>query len=381
LCYNFFQIIIEGGIVNWKDLTLGIEEEYQIVDPDSRELTSYVSEILDEGAVVFRDQVKPEFLQSQVETGSHICRNIKEARAEVQRLRGMVIDIATRNNRKIVAAGTHPFSRWQDQIITDKDRYKTLLKDMHLIAQRLLIFGMHVHVGIPDKDMRIDVMNQAAYFMPHILTLSTSSPFWSGRFTGLKSYRSVIFEDLPRTGPPEYFDSDQEYSRYVDTLVKTGCIDEPTKIWWDIRPHPKFPTLEFRMCDCTTKVDEVIAIAALIQAVVAKLIQLRENNQTWRIYRRGLIAENKWRAIKDGVDGKLIDFGKQEEIPVRFLMEELLEFIADVVEELGTQNEIEYIRTILKEGTSADRQLRKFEETQSMEAVVDMLAEETVLGI
>ncbi len=366
--------------MNWKELTIGIEEEYQIIDPESRELTSFISEILDQGAVLFRDQVKPEFLQSQIETGSHICRNIKEARQEVTRLRSIVSDIAARNNRKIVAAGTHPFSRWQDQIITDKERYKTLLKDMNLIAQRLLIFGMHVHIGIPNKDLRIDVMNQAAYFMPHILSLSTSSPFWAGRFTGLKSYRCVVFEDLPRTGPPEYFESDQDYQRYINTLINTNCIDEPTKIWWDIRPHPRFPTLEFRMCDCTTTITDAIAIAALIQAVVAKLIRLRENNQTWRIYRRGLIAENKWRAIKDGVDGKLIDFGKQEEVPARFLIEELLEIVSDVVDELGTGDEIDHIRTILKNGSSADRQIRKFEETQSMEAVVDMLAEETVMG-
>jgi len=366
--------------VDIHDLTIGIEEEYQIIDPETRELTSYISEILDQGAVVFRDQVKPEFLQSQIETGSHVCRNIKEARAEVKRLRTMVADIADKNNRKIVAAGTHPFSRWQDQIITDKERYKTLVKDMHLIAQRLLIFGMHVHVGIPDKNMRIDIMNQIAYFVPHILTLSTSSPFWAGRYTGLKSYRSVVFEDLPRTGLPEYFDSYQEFERYTDTLVKTGCIDEPTKIWWDVRPHPQFPTLEFRMSDCITKMDDVIAVAALIQAVVAKLIQLRENNQTWRIYRRGLLAENKWRAIKDGIDGKLIDFGCQKEVPVRFLMRELLEFVDDVVDQLGTREEIEHINTILEQGTSADRQLKKYNETNSMEAVVDMLADETVIG-
>ena len=366
--------------MDYKELTIGIEEEYQIIDPESRELTSYISEILDQGAILFRDQVKPEFLQSQIETGSNVCRNIKEARQEITRLRSVVNDIAQKNNRKIVAAGTHPFSKWEDQIITDKDRYKTLLKDMHMLAQRLLIFGMHIHIGIPDKDMRIDVMNQAVYFMPHILTLSTSSPFFGGRYTGLKSYRSVIFEDLPRTGPPEYFDSHDDYTRYINTLIKTGCIDEATKIWWDIRPHPKFPTLEFRMCDCTTKIDEVIAIAALVQAVVAKLIQLREKNQTWRIYRRGLIAENKWRAIKDGLDGKLIDFGLEEEVPSRFLIEELLTIVDDVVDELGTRQEIDYIRTMLISGTSADRQIRKYEETGSMEAVVDMLAEETAEG-
>lgn len=362
------------------DLTIGIEEEYQIIDPESRALTSYISDMLETGAVLFRDQVKPEFLQSQIETGTQVCRNIKEARQDLTRLRRIVYDTAQKNGRKIVAAGTHPFSRWQDQIITDKDRYKALLADMKMLAQRLLIFGMHVHIGIPDKDLRIDIMNQFAYFMPHILTLSTSSPFWLGRNTGLKSYRSVIFEDLPRTGLPEYFDSSADYERYINILARTGCIDEATKIWWDIRPHPRFPTLEFRMCDCTTKIDEVIAIAALIQAVVAKLIKLRRSNQTWRIYRRGLIEENKWRAIKDGIDGKLIDFGKEEEAPLRFLMEELLEIIDDVVDELGTRQEIDYIRTILREGSSADRQLRKFQETNSLEAVVDMLAEETILG-
>ncbi len=363
-----------------EDLTIGIEEEYQIIDPETRELTSYISEFLDKGAVLFRDQVKPEFLQSQVEIGSHVCRNIREARQEVIRLRSIVGEIADKHNRKIVAAGTHPFSRWEDQIITDKDRYKGLLDAMKIIAQRLLIFGMHVHVGIPDPDLRIDIMNQMTYFVPHIFALSTSSPFWMGRNTGLKSYRSVVFEDLPRTGLPHYFESNEQYERYIDTLIKTECIDEPTKIWWDIRPHPKFPTLEFRMCDCVTKIDEVIAIAALIQAVVAKLIQLRKVNQSWRIYRQSLIAENKWRAVKDGIDGKLIDFGKEEQVPLRLLMEELLELIDDVVDQLGTRGEIEYIRTMLIEGSSADRQLRIYHETEDMTAVVDMLAKETIMG-
>lgn len=366
--------------MNLEDLTIGIEEEYQIIDPETRELTSYISEILNKGAVLFRDQVKPEFLQSQIETGSQVCRNVREARQEVTRLRQIVCDIADKNGRKIVAAGTHPFSRWEDQIVTDRDRYKGLEKDFQMIANRLLIFGMHVHIGIPDPDLRIDIMKQMTYFVPHILTLSTSSPFWNGRVTGLKSYRSVIFEDLPRTGLPEYFDSAQEYERYVQTMIKTNCIEDPTKIWWDIRPHPKFPTLEFRMCDCTTKIDEVIAIAALIQAIVAKLIKFRKVNRTWRIYRRTLIAENKWRAVKDGIEGKLIDFGIEQEVPLRFLTEELLDIIDDVVDELGSRREIEYIRTMLLNGSSADRQIRKYQETDSLEAVVDMLAEETTMG-
>ena len=327
-----------------------------------------------------RPQLKPELLQSQVEVGSKVCKNIKEAGKEIRRLRSMLSDIAERNHRRIVAAGTHPFSHWQDQIVTDQERYVGLYDSMQYVARRLLIFGMHVHVGIEDKEMRIDIMNQIRYFMPHILTLSTSSPFWRGQDTGFKSYRNIVFEDLPRTGIPERFDSAGEYDRFVNTLVKSGCIDEPSKIWWDIRPHSKFPTLEFRICDCTTKVKEVIAIAALIQAIVAKLIQLREINQTWRIYRRSLIAENKWRAIKDGIEGKLIDFGKEREVPLRFLMEELLEFIDDVVDPLEIREEIEYIPTILEVGTSADRQLKCYKETGSFEKVIDQLTEETIEG-
>lgn len=366
--------------MNFEDLTIGIEEEYQIIDPESRELTSYISEFLEEGAMVFRDQVKPEMLQSQVETGSHVCRNIAEARAEVTRLRRLVSEIAEKNNRKIVAAGTHPFSRWQDQLVTDKDRYKGLIQDMQYVAKRLLIFGMHVHVGIPDRDLRIDIMNQMTYFMPHILTLSTSSPFWLGTNTGMKSYRSIVFQDLPRTGLPEYFNSAAEYEHHVSQLLKMNCIEEPTKIWWDIRPHPKFPTLEFRVCDCTTRIDDVIAIAALLQALVAKLGTLRKRNQTWRMYRRSLIEENKWRALKDGIEGKMLDLGKQEEVPVRFLLEEMLELVDDVVDPLGTRQEVEKIKNILKDGTSADRQLRTFQASGSLEAVVDMLADETIAG-
>ncbi len=366
--------------MNIEDLTIGIEEEYQIIDPETGKLTSFITEFLDKGAVLFREQVKPEFLQSQIEIGSHVCRNIKEARQEVTRLRSIVSNIAQKSNRRIVAAGTHPFSRWQDQVITDRERYKGLADDMKIVAQRLLIFGMHIHIGIPDPDLRIDVMNQMTYFVPHIFALSTSSPFWMGRNTGLKSYRTVVFEDLPRTGLPEYFASYQEYDSYVETLSTTGCIENATKIWWDMRPHPKFPTLEFRMCDCVTKIDEVIAIAALVQALVAKLIHLRKNNQSWRIYRRGLIAENKWRATKNGIEGKLIDFGKTEEVPLRLLMEELLEIIDDTVDRLGTRQEVEYIRTILKEGTSADRQLQKYHETGDLKAVVDMLADEPIIG-
>ena len=364
--------------MDFSDLTLGVEEEYQIIDGETRELTSYVGDVLEQGAVIFRDQVKPELLQSQVEIGSHVCRNIREARQEVTRLRRMVSEIAERNGCRIVSAATHPFSRWQDQIITEKDRYKALYSSMKVIAQRLLIFGMHVHVGIPDRQLRIDVMNQLSYFIPHVLSLSTSSPFWLGQYTGLKSYRSVIVEDLPRTGIPEYFNTAAEYDQFLEILIKTKCIDEPTKIWWDIRPHPKFPTLEIRVCDAMPRVNHVIAVVALLQAMVAKLIQLRLNNQTWRQYRRALVEENKWRAIKDGLDGHLLGLGKTEQVPTRFLVEEMLEFVDDVVDPLESREEIERVRDILKEGTSADRQIQIFERTGSLEAVVDMLADETM---
>lgn len=364
--------------MDFSDLTVGVEEEYQIIDPETRELTSYVAQILNKGATIFRDQVKPEFMQSQIEIGSHVCRNVDEVRSELVRLRKSVHDVAHESGCRIVAAGTHPFSRWHDQLVTDGTRYKALKEQYELLANRLLIFGMHIHVGIPDPDLRIDIMKQMTYFAPHISALATSSPFWFGRKTGLKSYRSVVFESLPRTGLPEYFDSWQEYTDYVEFLQTTGTIDEPTKIWWDIRPHPKFPTVEFRFCDCTTKVDEVVAIVALVQAVVAKLCQLREKNQTWRIYRRSLIAENKWRAVKGGLDASLIDFGKKEEVPLRLLLQELLDLVDDVVDELGSRNEIKYIQEMIKNGTSADRQIRTFEEHGSMQAVVDMLAEETM---
>jgi len=362
-----------------EELTIGIEEEYQIIDTESRELKSFISEFMEQGAMLFHENVKPEFLQSQIEVGSRVCKNINEARSEICRLRNLVSDIASKNNCKIIAAGTHPFSKWEDQLVTNKERYRGLLDSMQIVAKRLLIFGMHVHIGIKDRNLRIDIMNQMRYFMPHILTLSTSSPFWWGQKTGFKSYRSIVFEDLPRTGIPEIFNSSVEYDQYINTLINCGCIDEATKIWWDIRPHSNFPTLEFRICDCTTKVNEVIAIVALIQSLVAKLIKLRKMNQSWRTYRSSMIAENKWRAIKDGVKGKLVDFGKQTEVPVRDLIEEMIELVEDVLDPLGTRKDVEYIFTLLNEGSSADRQLSCFERTDSLEAVVDQLSEETMI--
>lgn len=358
-------------------LTLGIEEEYQIIDPQTRELKSYIQEFLEQGRIVLQDQIKAEFLQSQVEVGSQICQNIQELRTEVIRLRRSICDLAEKNGLAFAAASTHPFSSWTVQDVTRGERYTQLRTDMADLARRMLIFGMHIHVGIEDKETLIDVMNQARYFLPHLLALSTSSPFWAGRDTGLKSYRTVIFQSLPRSGLPPILDSWADYQGMVQTLVKTRCIDEPTKIWWDIRPHPKFPTLEFRVCDICTRVEEAVCIAAIVQAIVAKLIKLRMNNQSWRAYRHHLITENKWRAVRYGIEGKLIDFGRQEEIPTATLVRELVELVDDVVDELGTREEVKYVETILSEGTSADRQIKVFRETQSMPAVVDHLIAET----
>ncbi len=360
--------------------TVGIEEEYQIIDPETRELTSYVQEFLDQGQVVLKDQIKPEFMQSQVEVGSQICADMREARTEVIRLRSTVCKLAQDNGLVVAAASTHPFSMWSRQEVTVKERYFKQLEEMADLAKRLLIFGMHVHIGIDDRDLRIDVMDQARYFLPHLLALSTSSPFWHGRNTGLKSYRSIVFENLPRSGPPPDFDSWSEYERFVDLLIKTGCVQDGTRIWWDIRPHPKFPTIEFRVTDICTKVDEAICVAALIQAIVVKLIKLRHNNQMWRRYRHHLITENKWRAVRHGIEGKLLDFGRQEEVRTRDLITELLELVDDVLDDLGSRADVEYANTILAEGTSADRQLATFAETGDLKAVVDRLVEETRAG-
>ena len=363
------------------DFTLGIEEEFQIIDPVTRELRSHITEMIDEGRMILGEQVKPEMHQSMIEVGTGICNNIQEARADLVRLRRTISTLAESKGLRIAAASTHPFSNWKDQKITPDQHYEALINEMQFLAHSLLIFGMHVHVGIEDRESQIHLMNAARYFLPHLLAISTSSPFWIGMKTGLKSYRSEIFKKFPRTDIPDYFSSWSEYENYVNLLLKTGCIDKPKKIWWDIRPHPTFPTLEFRICDIPSRVDEVIALAALIQAIVKKLHKLYRMNMGFRLYRRALIQENKWRAVRWGLDGKLIDFGKQKEVPVRDLIYELLDFVDDVVDELGSRKELEYIHTILEHGTSADRQLKTFEERGDLNMVVDQLIAETMEGV
>ena len=361
--------------------TLGIEEEFQIVDPKTRELRSHVSEFLEEGKMILGEQIKPEMIQSMIEVGTGICHNIQEARADISNLRGVIATLAEKNGLKIVAASTHPISRWQDQKIFDDERYELLVQELQTVARSLLIFGLHVHVGIPDRERQIHIMNASRYFLPHILALTTSSPFWMGHNTGLKSYRSEIFKQFPRTDIPDHFDSYPGFQRYVELLVKTGCINDGKKIWWDCRPHPIFPTLEFRICDIPTRVDDTVAIAALFQAIVAKLTKLIEKNLGFRLYRRMLIQENKWRAVRWGLEGKMIDFGKQKEVPTRDLVLELLDFVDDVLDDLGSRKEVEHIHTILERGTSAEEQLRVYNETNDLKAVVDRLMELTMENV
>jgi carboxylate-amine ligase len=363
------------------DFTLGIEEEFQIIDPVTRDLKAHITEMIDEGQMILGEQVKPEMHQSMIEVGTGICANVQEARDDVIRLRRAISELAARKGLRIAAASTHPFSDWEMSQITPNERYHMLIEEMQHVARSLLIFGLHVHVGVEDREASIHLMNAARYFLPHVMALSTSSPFWVGRNTGLKSYRSEVFKKFPRTDIPDYFSSAGEFDNYVNLLIKTNCIDNAKKIWWDVRPHPFFPTLEFRICDLPSKVDEVITIAALFQAIVAKLYKLYRQNMGFRLYRRALIQENKWRAVRWGIDAKLIDFGKQKEVPVRDLILELLEFVDDVVDELGSRKEIEYVHTIFENGTSADRQLRAFEETGDLKTVVDRIMAETIDGV
>jgi carboxylate-amine ligase len=368
--------------VNPPSLSIGIEEEYQIIDPETRELRSYITEILKGDHVVLREHIKPELHQSIVEIGTEVCRTPAELREELIRLRGEIVRVAARSGLKIAAAGTHPFSSWLTQEITPYERYMGVKQDMQDLAQQLLIFGTHVHIGIEDREFLIDAMNVARYLLPHVLCLSTSSPFWMGRNTGLKSYRSIIFRNFPRTGIPRVFQSWADYTGMVETLARTRSIPDGSKIWWDVRPNWSYPTLEFRICDVCTRVDEAVCVAAILQAIIAKCWKLRRDNMTFRVYPAELIEENKWRAVRYGLDGRLIDFGKQQELPARDLVREMIEwFVGDVLDDLGSRQEVGYAYRILDEGTSADRQLATFQETGSLQAVVDRLIQETSEGV
>jgi glutamate---cysteine ligase / carboxylate-amine ligase len=361
--------------------TLGVEEEYMVIDPITRELKSHDQKIVELAAKAYSENVKAEMHQAVVEVGTGICNNVTDAMVEIKQLRRHVADVAASLNLKIGAAGTHPFSHWSTQLITPNPRYDAIVNEMQEAARSNLIFGLHVHVGIQDKDMAIHIMNTVRYFLPHVYALSTNSPFWEGRNTGFKSFRTKVFDKFPRTGIPDEFESWDVFKNYVNLLIKTNCIDNAKKIWWDVRVHPFFDTIEFRICDVPMRVEETIAITAIFQALVVKLYKLRMQNMSFIRYNRALINENKWRASRYGLDGRLIDFGIQQEKDTRALIVELLEFIDDVVDDLGSRSALQYVYKILNEGSGADRQLAVFSQTGSLEKVVDYITEQTLVGV
>ncbi|MBW8683249.1 carboxylate-amine ligase [Chitinophaga rhizophila] len=355
------------------NFTLGIEEEYMVMDPQTRELRSHEQKIVEQAHRVLRDKVKAEFHQAVVEVGTQICANIDEACEDVSMLRRTIAGIAGELGYSIGASGTHPFSKWQLQHITDNPRYFEIVNEMQDAARSNLIFGLHVHVGMENREMALHIANSVRYFLPHVFALSTNSPFWEGRNTGFKSYRTKVFDKFPRTGIPDYFASIEEYDRYIQLLVKTNCIDNPKKVWWDLRVHPYFNTVEFRICDVPLTVMETCTLAALFQAVCAKIYKLRMQNLNFIIYNRALVNENKWRASRYGIDGNLIDFGKEQEVNARALIHELLDFVDDVVDELGSRHYIKRTLDILNNGTGADQQLKVYEDTQDLVSVTDFV--------
>ena len=372
------------------EFTIGVEEEYLLVDKTTRDLVSEPPpSMMAECEARLKGQVSPEFLRSQIEVGTGVCRSVTEARADLARLRKTVAEVAAHHGMAPIAASTHPFAHWDVQKHTDKERYNVLARDLQAVARRLMICGMHVHVGISDSELRIDLMNQITYFLPHLLALSTSSPFWHGEDTGLMSYRISVWDELPRTGLPERFESWGEYQRHVDILVKSGIIEDGTKIWWDVRASARFPTLEMRISDVCTRLDDAVAIAALYVCILRMLYRLRRNNQRWRIYMRMLVNENRWRAQRYGTDEGLVDFGIGKIVPYKDLLEELLTFVGEDAEALGCVAELRQTHDILARGTSAHHQRRIYAEAlkdgaaphEALQQVVDWLIAETVQGL
>lgn len=359
--------------IPYNQFTLGIEEEYMVLDPVTRELKSHEQKIVTEGQRVIKDKVKAEMHQAVVEVGTDICANVDEAYKDVAQLRKTIAGIAGELGYHIGASGTHPFSHWESQLITDHVRYSEIVNELQEAARSNLIFGLHVHVGMESREMANHIANSTRYFLPHIYALSCNSPFWEGRQTGYKSFRTRVFDKFPRTGIPETFDTIEDYDNYIKLLVKTNCIDNAKKIWWDLRVHPFFNTVEFRICDVPMTVSETIAIAALFQGVCAKIYKLRMQNLNFIQYSRSLINENKWRASRYGLDGRLIDFGKEEEVNTRVLVNELLDFIDDVVDPLGSRHAVNYVSKIMENGTGADRQLAVYEQSKNLVGVVDYI--------
>jgi glutamate---cysteine ligase / carboxylate-amine ligase len=367
--------------ISYKHFTLGVEEEYMVLDPKTLELKSHEQKIVLEGQKIIKDKVKAEMHQAVVEVGTDICANIDEAYNDVATLRKTIMGIANNLGFTMGAAGTHPFSHWQSQLITEHSRYSEIVNELQEAARSNIIFGLHVHVGMENRELGMAIANAARYFLPHVYALSTNSPFWEGRNTGYKSFRTKVFDKFPRTGIPDYFETFNAYERYVNLLIKTGCIDNAKKIWWDLRVHPFFNTIEFRICDVPLTVAETITIAALFQAICAKLYKLQSKNLNYKLYSRALITENKWRASRYGIDGSLIDFGLESEVNTRALIYELLDFVDDVVDHLGSRHIVQYTHKILEMGTGADRQLKVFNETQSLNEVTKYIESQYLHGL
>lgn len=367
--------------LNFKHFTLGVEEEYMVINPFTKELQSHEQRIVHEGQKMIKDKVKAEMHQAVVEVGTDICLDADEAYKDISILRKTISQIAESLGHAVGAAGTHPFSQWQSQLITNHSRYNEIVNELQDAARSNLIFGLHVHVGMENREMANHIANSTRYFLPHIYALSTNSPFWEGRQTGYKSFRTKVFDKFPRTGIPESFESIEAYDNFIKVLMKTNSIDNAKKIWWDLRVHPFYNTVEFRICDVPLTVNETIAIASLFQAVCAKIYKLRSMNMNFIQYSRALINENKWRASRYGIDGYLIDFGKEEEVNTRVLIYELLDFVDDVVDELGCRHRLQHIHKMIEQGTGADRQLNVFAETNSLLSVVDFIQSQYLIDI
>ncbi len=367
--------------INYKNFTLGVEEEYMVLDKDTYELRSHEQKIVQEGQKLIKDKVKAEMHQAVVEVGTSICLDIDEAYEDVALLRKTINSVASNLGLRLGAAGTHPFSHWESQLTTDQARYHEIINELQEAARSNLIFGLHVHVGMESRELANHIANSTRYFLPHVFALSTNSPFWEGRLTGYKSFRTKVFDKFPRTGIPDAFDSIEAYDNYVKMLIKTNCIDNAKKIWWDLRVHPFYNTVEFRICDVPMTVDETIAIAALFQAICARIYMLRSKNLNFIQYSRALVNENKWRASRYGIDGHLIDFGKEEQVNTRALIYELLDFLDPVVDHLGSRHRINYVHKILEQGTGADRQLAVFEQSKSLQEVAKYISDHFLHGI
>ena len=376
--------------LNDPTFSIGVEEEYLLVRQDTRDLADEVpAGVFEECERLLGAQVSPEFLQCQIEVGTQVCQSMEQVKSDLGRLRRSVSEVAESHGLRLIAASTHPFATWGMQKRTDKPRYAVIAEDLQEVVRRLVICGMHVHVGIDDDDLRVDLMGQVSYILPHFLALTTSSPFWRGRNTGLKSYRISIWDEMPRTGLPEQFDSFTEFTRHVDMMVHAGIIEDGTKLWWDVRPSVRFPTLEMRICDIATRLEDGIAVAALYRCWLRMLWRLKLRNQRWRRYRNLLVNENRWRAHRYGIDEGLVDFGRGSIVPYADLLDEIIALVSEDAAHFGCMAEVEHARSILENGTSAHRQIAVFQQAlddgadgqEAQRAVVDFLAQETLRGI